>query len=103
VYNKWKDSDWSKNSVPSVDRIDPYKPYSLDNIKIVPWSINNSRNITEMSTPVTRYDLNHKNPKKFPSVRAAARSISPNNSGGGILRAIKNETKAYGYYWVIDK
>lgn len=101
VYNKWKKSDYNKNDVPSVDRIDPKEPYSLGNIQIVPWSINNSRNVSTMSAPVTRSDLNGRNPKQFTSVRSAARSLSATNSGGGILRALKSNKPAHGYLWAI--
>ena len=98
-YNKWVKSDYSKDMVPSVDRIDPKKPYTFSNIQILPWSHNHGRNVTEMSFGVTRYDLNGRNPKKFSSVRAAARSISPTNSGGGIIRAINEERSIYGFLW----
>lgn len=103
IYNKWKENDYDKNKVPSVDRIDPTMPYSLTNIQIVSWAVNNSRNVTAMSNPVTRYDLNGKNSKTFTSVRSAARAISDTNTGGGIVRSSASGKPAYGYLWSIKK
>ena len=41
LYNNWVSSGYKKDLVPSIDRLDDYKPYSLDNIRLVKWEINN--------------------------------------------------------------
>ena len=40
LYDNWKSSGFNKWLKPSVDRIDDYKPYTLDNIQIVTWRDN---------------------------------------------------------------
>ncbi len=42
-YNVWKANNYSRRFVPSIDRIDSAKHYSLDNIQIVPFYQNASR------------------------------------------------------------
>lgn len=43
LHKKWKESDFNRRLSPSIDRIDPKKHYSLDNIQIVPFYVNASR------------------------------------------------------------
>lgn len=43
LYNKWVISGYDKNHTPSCDRLDDYKSYSLDNIRLTTWSINRSK------------------------------------------------------------
>jgi len=40
LYDKWKISGYDRWLKPSVDRLDDYKPYTLDNIRIVTWRDN---------------------------------------------------------------
>ena len=103
VYNAWKKAGYSKELVPSIDRIDPRKPYAFSNIQIVSWAVNNERNVTQMSAKITRYDINGKNPKQFKSVRSAARSLSAKNTGSGILKSLKNGRTAHGYKWTLTE
>ena len=41
LYSNYKDSVFDKNLVPSVDRKEDSKPYSLDNIQLTTWEENN--------------------------------------------------------------
>jgi len=43
LHKDWVDSDYEKWLVPSIDRKDDYKSYSLDNIQITTFFENNSR------------------------------------------------------------
>ena len=44
MYDKYKESNYDKNLVPSVDRKDPKLPYTLNNIELVTFSENMKRN-----------------------------------------------------------
>lgn len=43
LYQAWISTGFNKMQKPSVDRIDDYKPYSLDNIQLTTWAENNAR------------------------------------------------------------
>lgn len=43
LFNNWVLSNYSKEFSPSIDRIDDYKSYSFDNIRIVTWKDNNEK------------------------------------------------------------
>lgn len=40
LYSDWVASGYDRNKAPSVDRLDDYKPYSFDNIRLVSWGEN---------------------------------------------------------------
>lgn len=40
LYNDWVNSGFEKAIKPSVDRLDDFKPYSFDNIRLVTWKEN---------------------------------------------------------------
>lgn len=40
LYDNWVSSGFDKNKKPSADRIDDFKPYSFDNIRLVTWEEN---------------------------------------------------------------
>lgn len=48
LYDNWVTSDYDKWSKPSCDRIDDYKPYTLDNIRLTMWQSNLERLGTDM-------------------------------------------------------
>lgn len=39
----WSKSGYKKELIPSIDRLDDYKPYTLDNIQLMTWAENNSK------------------------------------------------------------
>lgn len=43
LYEDWIGSNFSKNLRPSVDRLDDYKPYTLDNIGLTNWEANKEK------------------------------------------------------------
>lgn len=43
IYNNWAESGHKKMSRPSFDRINDYRSYTLDNIRIITWSENFNR------------------------------------------------------------
>lgn len=47
IWRNWVDSNYSKELVPSCDRLENSKGYTLDNLQLVPWYVNNKNgNIT---------------------------------------------------------
>ena len=43
LYDQWKASGYDRWLKPSCDRLDDYKPYTLDNLQVVAWKDNFSR------------------------------------------------------------
>ena len=81
LFNDWKDSGFSRDSSLSVDRLDDYKPYSFDNIRLVTWEVNNQKGRadkvaginTKGLTQVRQLDLNGNVIAEFHSTMAAQR------------------------------
>ena len=48
LYSDWKGSGFLKGKKPSVDRLDDYKGYSFDNIRLTTWEDNNNRSHRDM-------------------------------------------------------
>lgn len=40
IYIYWKQNGYKKDIAPSIDRLNDYKPYSFDNIRVVAWKEN---------------------------------------------------------------
>lgn len=52
LYNAWRDNDYERRYVPSIDRMDSSAHYTLDNIRIIPFHENASRaNLGHKQTP----------------------------------------------------
>lgn len=109
LWGNWVASGYEYWIKPSCDRIDDYKPYSLENLKLVTWKENNSRVNHDMrnginnkqSRPVNQYT---KEDRKFiarhHSCISAARSVGKDSGVGGISNCCnKKSSSAYGYYW----
>ncbi len=43
LFNSWVFAEFDKNLIPSVDRVNDYLPYSINNITLTVWSKNNNR------------------------------------------------------------
>lgn len=43
LYTQWMESGYKKILIPSCDRIDDYKSYSLDNLRLVTWQENKQK------------------------------------------------------------
>lgn len=40
LYDRWVESGYDKNLKPSIDRLEDFKPYTFDNIKLGTWQEN---------------------------------------------------------------
>lgn len=120
-YDAWVLSDYSSDLKPSVDRINDYKPYSLDNIQLTTWEQNNKRGRSDVKNGINNkpnlavdmLDMEGNFLERFHSVSDAARRFDgiPTNIIGAInQRNITRKkadgstrtysvTTAYGYRW----
>ena len=48
LYDNWVNSDFDKSKKPSVDRLDDFKPYSFENIRLVTWEENKAHQSQDM-------------------------------------------------------
>lgn len=52
LFDKWVKSGYDKMLVPSCDRINDYKPYTLDNLQIITWDENNQKGNTDQKNGI---------------------------------------------------
>lgn len=110
LYADWKDSNYQKSLAPSIDRIDDYKPYSLDNIQLMTWDSNNTKGSyyqkigknQKNSKAVHQFDLDGNFIQEFHSLKDAERQTGVNNAT--ISRACrKPQCTAGGFRWSYSK
>lgn len=105
LYKKWKDSGYETNLKPSVDRLDTFKGYSLDNIQLVTWKENMDNQKEDILTgkgtggkrckEVEKLDENGNIIETYISFNEAYRE-----EGYSMEYAIKNKIKCKrGFYW----
>lgn len=84
LIDTWKASGYDKDLVPSVDRLDGTKGYSLDNIRLVTWKENNDAQyadrksckvITRQNRKVRQLSLSGELVATHDSIAAAARAV----------------------------
>jgi len=109
LYRNWVDGGFIKDSSISIDRLDDYKPYSLNNIRLVTWKENNEKGKKDR-----RNGINNKHSKaliqlgengdfieKYPSISFASRKTGI--SKGNIVSTCKNvRLSAGGFKWKYD-
>ena len=69
LFSKWEKSNYNRWKYPSVDRINPKLPYTLDNIRVMSWKKNSDLNIIR---PVLKYTLDDVLMCKYNSIKEAA-------------------------------
>ncbi|WP_201353857.1 hypothetical protein [Hydrogenimonas urashimensis] len=106
LYDNWVKHGYKKDLKPSVDRIDDFKPYSFDNIRLVTWKENREHQINDIVNgkgtsgkickPVLCLNGDRKLIKKYVSFRSAVRDI-----GYSMRRSLKTgcPDRVNGYYW----
>ena len=88
LYTAWELSGYEKNHAPSIDRLDDYKPYSFDNIRLVDWETNNKKgrdsqitgDNTKNCSAVRQLTMDGIPIQDFHSVSAAARALGISTS-----------------------
>lgn len=82
IYHKWVDSDYHKMLIPSVDRIDDYKGYTVDNIQLMTWEENKAKGHHDIkhginnkqNTAVAQYGIDSVFIRDYFSIAEAARN-----------------------------
>jgi hypothetical protein len=59
LYKNWVDSNYFTKLTPSIDRLDDYKPYTLNNIQVVTWEENLNKSYNDRKS-----GINNKGSKK---------------------------------------
>ena len=105
LFNIWVNSGYKTELKPSIDRIDDYKGYSLDNIALTIWKKNKEKGHfdiknginTKTSRSVLQYDKEQNLVKEWHSMMEAERS---GYDSGHIAKCCKNQRKTHGgYIW----
>jgi len=105
IYESWKESGFTKDLKPSVDRIDSLKGYSLDNIQLITWGENRRLQYDDIKKatgssgkrckPVNKLDQNGVVICQYVSYSSASR-----DAGYSLEYAIKNGVKCKkGFFW----
>lgn len=105
IFNAWVQSGYDSNLKPSIDRIDDFKGYSLDNIRLGTWRENRNHQAQDIINgtgtsgkrckPVGKYDSDWNLVCKYPSYQSAKRDI-----GYKLEYQIKKSVMCRnGFYW----
>lgn len=105
IYDDWVKSGHEKGLKPSVDRLDDFKGYSLDNIRLVTWGENRAHQASDIRNgtgtggkrckAVLKMNEEMEVICEYVSFNAAKRDV-----GYHMEYAIKNGTKCkQGFYW----
>jgi hypothetical protein len=106
IYNDWVKNNYINKLYPSIDRLDDYKSYTLDNIQITTWEKNNKKGNEDIKNginlkqarSVIQYDLNNNLIKKYYSIMQAERETGINH--GNIWSVCNGKYKQLnGYVW----
>lgn len=75
IYNKWVKNGFKYYDKPSIDRINPYKGYDINNIQIMTWGENRKKGDIECAIkkhkPIIMYDFDKTEIKRFNSIKEA--------------------------------
>ena len=83
LYDDWKASGYKKAVVPSVNRLDDYKSYTLDNINLMTWQENKERGRNDRlngvnnkaSKAVLQFSIGGEFIKEYHSISQATREL----------------------------
>jgi hypothetical protein len=107
IFENWKRSGYNKWLKPSVDRIDDYRGYTFDNIRVVTWEFNFNDSLrkrkdgtnNKTNKAVNRLSADKKFICSYHSFKQAERETGVFHQN--IRRAIEMDIKAGGFYWEI--
>lgn len=57
IFDNWVESGYEKRLVPSIDRIDPYKSYTFDNIQLMTWEEHLEKDMSDIISGDNRKPL----------------------------------------------
>lgn len=90
LHSVWEGVNYNKKLTPTCDRIDDYKPYTLDNLQLMTWWDNKvkgeadrkkGKSVTAQMKTVVQFTLEGVYMAEYPSVSIASRAVggSPSN------------------------
>ncbi len=106
LHKAWRKDGYKTELAPSCDRIDDYKPYTLDNIQLMTWEENNNKyrkdkragRNNKHNKRVHRYNKSMTKKKTYHSISEASRDTKIATSN--ICKCCKGEYQtAGGYVW----
>lgn len=106
LFDNWKISGFKKHLIPSVDRINDYQSYTMENIQVMTWEQNNAKGYADIknginnkkSKAVTGINIYTGVAVVFYSMREAARQTGINRRS--IFRCCQGkQNTAGGYEW----
>lgn len=107
LFNQWVASDYKKHLSPSVDRLDDFKGYSFDNIRLVTWDKNRDKiydqrnsctRITKQNRQVSQFTMEGDFIKSYPSIAFAARETNIQRTNINAV-CTGRVPQAGGYFW----
>lgn len=111
LYDEWVKSDYDRWKKPSIDRINDYKPYTLDNIQLMTWKENNEKAHLDMKNGINNkqnkivYQYGSKGNfiKEHYSINQASREII-NTTPIDIIRSCKGDRiSCGGFIWSFNR
>ncbi len=108
LHKAWEQSEYKSNLAPSCDRINDYKPYTLDNIQLMTWAENNKKatndtksgKLNKRSVHVIQLALDNKVVATYNSTHEAHRKTGINQ--GNIVQCCRGSSRykhAGNYKW----
>jgi len=102
LYNNWVISGYKNELIPSCDRINDYKSYTLYNIQLMTWQENRNKSHINLDRkrknkqckPVIQFDVDGNFIKKYYSISEAVRKTGINKIG----TCCRNKRKTAGNY-----
>ena len=106
LFDAWVVGNYSKILIPSCDRLDDYKPYTLDNLRVVTWLENKLRGENDVrnginnkkSKSVTGIDMVSGDKRIFHSQSEAQRQTGVHQSSISAC-CLDNRRYAGNYFW----
>lgn len=105
IYDSWAESGWVKSKKPSVDRVDDFKGYSFDNIKLGTWQDNRGHQARDIVNGVGTSGARCKKVFQYDGVKNliatyVSYSQAARTMGYSLEYQIKKQVKCRaGYYW----
>jgi hypothetical protein len=105
IYDKWAKSGYNSKMKPSIDRLNDFKGYSLDNIRLVTWEDNRKHQASDIRNGTGTGGKRCKtvvkmNEKMEVICEYVSFSAAKRDAGYHMEYAIKNGTKCKkGFYW----
>ncbi len=108
LFGNWKKSGYKTELIPSCDRDDDYKSYTLDNIKLKTWEENNTKGHNDRkegrnnkhSKAVLQYNKEGVFIKEYHSIKQAERETGIHNGHISVCcKGLKRHQTAGGFKW----